>query len=141
MEQEFHVGVKAIFLNERGEILLLRKSPRHGSAGTYWDIPGGRVKQGSGIEDTLRREIREEIGARQFGITRLFDAVISNIIPHKGEKGLFLVAYLCALDPGSRIVLDTEHTEFKWAGVDEAKELLSFKFPASFLEKLDGLAP
>ena len=140
MEQYFHIGVKAIFLNGRKEILILKKNPGHGTGGGYWDIPGGRIEKGCGIEDTLKREIGEELGITDFRIIRLFDNCVSNIIPHSGEHGLFLASYICTLDPKNPIGLDSEHTEYKWASISEVKELLKIKYPKSFLGKLDDLA-
>src|SRR3990172_6260423 len=102
--QEFRVGEKAIFLNAKKEILILNKSPKHGNAklGAYWDIPGGGIIKGANIEGTLKKEVEEELGIKDFVVVKLFDACISKLNPH-GEKGLFLVSYLCKLDPDSRI--------------------------------------
>ena len=55
----FTVGVCAIVLNERDEILLLRHRFRE-SAG--WDLPGGFIERDEELEDAIRRELREETG-------------------------------------------------------------------------------
>lgn len=54
------LGVAAVIWNDRGEVLLIRrtKEPRKGQ----WSLPGGKVEFGESIEDALRREIREETG-------------------------------------------------------------------------------
>ena len=48
-----------ILENEKGEILLVKRKypPKKG----YWDIPGGFVDFGETIEESLRREIKEEL--------------------------------------------------------------------------------
>ena len=141
MIQHFHIGIKALFLNDKGEILVLRKNPSHGNSVEYWDLPGGRMEQGAGIEDTLKREIEEEMGVKDFRIIKLFDANMANTYTHgDGKTRLLLVTYLCKLGAGKPISLDSEHTEYKWAGIKETKGLLAFKFPKSFLDKLDSLA-
>jgi 8-oxo-dGTP pyrophosphatase MutT (NUDIX family) len=136
-EQEFHVAAKALFLNERKELLILKINPEDFKTAipVHWDLPGGRIKVGAGIEDTLR----EELDIEDFEIGELFDVMISNMkIPEgRGELGLLIVAYLCKFRGNeSRIRLNFEHTEYKWASIKEAKKLLAFKFPKSFLDKL-----
>lgn len=45
-EQKFHVGVKALIMNDNNEILILKTNPKE--AGHFhpehWDLPGGRIK-------------------------------------------------------------------------------------------------
>jgi ADP-ribose pyrophosphatase YjhB (NUDIX family) len=51
------VGAAALIQNERGELLLQRRSDTGG-----WGTPGGLCEQGERLEDTLRREVREKTG-------------------------------------------------------------------------------
>lgn len=46
--------------NKKGEILLVRRKsdPKKG----YWDVPGGFVDLNENLEQSFRREIREELG-------------------------------------------------------------------------------
>lgn len=50
----------AIIENKKGEILLVKRkfSPKKG----FWDLPGGFVEFGETIEQSLKREIKEELG-------------------------------------------------------------------------------
>ena len=48
----------ALVLAFEGEQLLMTELVKRG-----WDIPGGHVEQGEQLEETARREIREETGA------------------------------------------------------------------------------
>ncbi len=49
-----------ILVNKKGDILLVRraKNPKKG----YWDLPGGFVETGESMEDSIKREIKEELG-------------------------------------------------------------------------------
>lgn len=49
-----------IIENDKGEILLVkrRSPPKKG----YWDLPGGFVEFGENMEESMRREIKEELG-------------------------------------------------------------------------------
>ena len=50
----------AIMENEKGEILLVKRKfdPMKG----FWDWPGGFVNPGESLEDSVKREIKEELG-------------------------------------------------------------------------------
>lgn len=143
-EQKFHLGVKALIVNNAGEILILRANPKllAGGKESYWDLPGGRIKQGSSVNDTLEREVEEELGnGTKIQTVRQFDACVSNHkIPADGETyGLVLFTFLCKLGKSGKILLSDEHTEYKWSVVSEAAKLLSNKFPHTFIEKLKTL--
>ncbi|KYG34520.1 NUDIX domain-containing protein [Bacillus gaemokensis] len=62
MKQQLHprVGVGAFILNERNELLLVlrKKAPEKG----HWSLPGGKVEWMETVEDTVVREIQEEVG-------------------------------------------------------------------------------
>ena len=56
---KFMIGVSGVVLNEQQQILLLRhRFWRPGS----WGLPGGYANRNEKLEDTLRREVREETG-------------------------------------------------------------------------------
>ncbi|BCT30228.1 NUDIX domain-containing protein [Bacillus velezensis] len=62
MEKTEHprVGVGAFILNEEQELLLVlrKKDPE----ANHWSIPGGKVEWMEKAEDTVIREIKEEVG-------------------------------------------------------------------------------
>jgi len=143
-EAKFHTGIKALITNENGEILLLKSGPaeeKHTKV-EFWDFPGGRIKEGCDIEDTLRREVEEELGVRgdELKIGDIFGATISNFKASHGEDiSLMLIVYKCELSGNREFVLSEEHSEWKYVSVEDAKRLLSVKFPASFIKRLDEL--
>jgi 8-oxo-dGTP diphosphatase len=50
------VAIKAVFA--RGDNALITRSP----GDPKWEIPGGRLHEGEGVEEAILREIREELG-------------------------------------------------------------------------------
>lgn len=141
-ERKFQVGIKALIQNNKNEILVVRANSEvlRKWEVEHWDLPGGRIKGNDSIEQTLKREVKEELGV-DVRISSLFDVSISRLkVPSGREKSsLILITYLCKL-PNTKIKLSDEHTEYRWAIVKEAKQLLSVKFPKSFIDKLSKLS-
>ncbi len=54
---EIRTGVGVLVLNSRNEVLLEKRS----DCG-LWGLPGGRIEPGETLEETARREVREEAG-------------------------------------------------------------------------------
>jgi 8-oxo-dGTP pyrophosphatase MutT (NUDIX family) len=50
-------GARAIVVNEKGEVLLVRHRYDDG-----WFLPGGKARKSESDEDALRRELKEELG-------------------------------------------------------------------------------
>lgn len=82
----------------------------------YWKLIGGRMEEGEELEEALHREMNEEIGkdvqyevAGVIGVTTVFE---------QGEA-INIVAYL-VLYRGGEIVLNEEHSEYRWFTFEEA---------------------
>jgi len=144
MEDNFHLGVKALIRNRLGEILLLKVNVKKlwkYKGKQYWDLPGGRIKKRSSIEKTLKREVKEEIGIGELINIKPFDMILSNIrIPvDKGTVGLILALYVCGIPTKKKILLSDEHIEFNWFSPKKASELLKVKYPKEFTNKVKNL--
>jgi len=59
------VGVGVIVLDERGRVLLERRSDC-----SWWGLPGGQIEPGETIEEAAVREVKEETGL-MVQVTRL----------------------------------------------------------------------
>jgi len=81
---EFYLNPKptnaAILTNENGELLFFkrRQQPQKG----YWDLPGGFVESKETIEESVRREIKEEIGVWVKDIS--YFGSYPNLYPYQG---------------------------------------------------------
>lgn len=143
MEDTYHLGIKALIQNEKGQLLLLKVNPAvlSGKKEAYWDIPGGRVQRGSTVDETLRRELVEETGITSVESTKPFAMVLSNIrIPAKPlDFGLILGAYICKVGQLQEIRISEEHTEYGWFSPKEAAELLKVKYPIDFTDKISAI--
>jgi 8-oxo-dGTP pyrophosphatase MutT (NUDIX family) len=140
-EDNFHLGIKALIRNNRGEILLLRVDPAIVQGKEYWDIPGGRVQCGNSIEETLQREIEEEAGVNNAVIGKHVGMVLSPIrIPvADSDVGLILSIYECAIPEDANIVPSGEEIDYAWLAPQEAAKRLANKYPPEFCELIARL--
>lgn len=114
--QTFHVGIKAAIV--RNSTILALKSTAHG----YWDLPGGRIDDDESIEQTLRREIMEEIGVSQgVQIGKIVCAIRVANAKLKEGGGLVLIAYNVMIPEDAEITLSDEHSELQWLSFDDAQ--------------------
>jgi mutator protein MutT len=142
--EKFFIGVKALVKNNRNQILILKSGPLElkstKRSEEFWDLPGGKIMKGESVEETLRREVSEELGIddKKLEILNIFDASISNFKISHGQKiPLMLITFLCRLQQENKFKLTLEHEEYKWASIEEAKKLLSEKFNKAFIDKLN----
>ena len=121
--------------------VLLQKVVKDG----YWFLPGGRAEFQETAEETLRREMREEL---QTAITveRLL-WVVENFFEHSGKAFHELGLYFLMSFPKASPVLHADHTFFveeaskdfifQWQPLESLKELLLYpSFLQSALQEL-----
>jgi 8-oxo-dGTP diphosphatase len=115
---QLQVGVKILLKNKAGKFLLVRRNPKkYPDVGAMWDIVGGRIEPGSSLLDNLKREVMEEVNLTQLTNVKLISA--QDI--QKEDKHVVRLTYTGNIDGEPKI--DEEHTEFKWFGKEEIKEL------------------
>lgn len=59
-------GIGVMVMNEKGEVLLGLRHSSHGAG--EWSFPGGKVDLGETIEETARRETKEETNLEISGL-------------------------------------------------------------------------
>lgn len=55
----FRISIKAIIVNDKGEVLVVKESGR-----SYWDLPGGGMDHGESIKGAIARELLEEVSLK-----------------------------------------------------------------------------
>ena len=110
----------AVVTNPVGAILLIRRRDN-----ALWALPGGGMDVGESIEDTARREVREETGL-DVEITGLI-GVYTN--PHHvmayddGEvRQQFSLCYTTRI-LGGELEIDDESTDIRWVTAAELTDL------------------
>ncbi len=57
-----YVGIPVIIQNSKGEILLGKRNKNMATFPGFWGLPGGMPEYNEKIEDTAKREVKEELG-------------------------------------------------------------------------------
>jgi len=86
-----HVGVGAVVINSRKEILCVRELRRNYMP---WKVPGGLSELGESIADAAEREVLEETG-----IPCTFHSILSFRHAHGLANGRSDLYFVCRLDP------------------------------------------
>ena len=122
------------------QILLgLRSSSRTSFPGV-WDLPGGRQEQGESLEQTLVRELQEELGIIPIA-PQYFGKIDISGQPDDLECHIFLVTEWVGT---AHNLAPLEHEDIQWFAVEEACRLAlaSPLYPAIFRSAADcGVAP
>jgi len=141
-EQLFQIGIKGLIRNLQGKVLLVRL-PAWKDNPEPWDLPGGRMEPGENFQQTLRRELQEEIGVDYAGTPQHLMTVLSTVtIPVATMRvPLVLMAYQVELPQGTEITLDPNgpEQEYAWVEPETAAERLQQKYPQEFCDMLAKL--
>ena len=117
--------VSGIIRNEEGKVLLCKMPEDRGAYPGQWAIPGGGVEDGEKIEETLVREMGEEVGLKVGNLERFYfqDDVRTKIKPGgEGEEIYFVhLVFECEKKSGE-VKLNEEFEEYAWVGPKEAME-------------------
>lgn len=98
-------GAGIILLNSNNHVLLLLRDNKIDIPfPNMWDIPGGKVENGELPEDTVRREMNEEMGIKDLGKIKLFKIYTSeNLTDYIFWKRIDLNPASIDLTEGQRI--------------------------------------
>ena len=80
----------------------------NGKTLSVWTCPGGRCEAGETVEETLRREVYEETGIKDFVIIRYIGRIEG---AKKGDIGLI---FLCESSQSPKLMEPEKFSEWKW---------------------------
>jgi 8-oxo-dGTP diphosphatase len=119
-EGVLQVAAKAIVVNAKGELLVLRESAAHDTntnAGRY-QFPGGRLEPQEPFLDGLRREVQEETGLH---VVPQYPFQVGEWWPviHGVKHQIVAIFVICELPEGKTVItLSEEHDAFMWVGAE-----------------------
>ncbi len=120
-----------IFRKEGGKnhFLLL-----HYLAG-HWDFPKGHIEKGEKINETIRREVKEETGIEKIRFVSGFKQDVKYFFKAKEENIFKIVVFLLAETDVKEIKISKEHKGFKWLTFQDALNQLTFNNAKKILKK------
>lgn len=127
--------VTAAIIPSEGRLFIAQRPPGK-KFGLLWEFPGGKVKLGESLRESLRREINEELC---WGIQ--VGDLFQHIHHHYFDFAIDLYAFWCRICTGQLCL--REHVAYHWAS---PAELRRFSFTAAdrelvpLLEKLPNLS-
>ena len=124
-----HYDIAAgLLFNDDGELLIQRR-PEDKMLGGLWEFPGGKREPGEPLEETCRRELREELGI-EIEIEELFGTVSHAYTHFK----ITLYAFRCRITSGTP--QSREGLPLRWVSVPD---LSNYAFPRANRRLIDAL--
>ena len=100
------IQVTGAIIIQNDRVLAARRA-LHKHMGGYWELPGGKIEEGETPEESLARELSEEMGI----IVEVGEHFYSNQHDY-GDKQIILMAYICFWAGGDLILND--HDAIEW---------------------------
>jgi len=134
MSDGIEAVAKVLLLNEKDEILVLRRSeyPAHPEQSHQPDLPGGIVDPGESERRTVVREIQEETGI-EIDPDDLKLAFAKTIF-HEGGHSRTRLLYAAKLDNTPPVILSWEHEGYVWCPKQDV--LAQYHLPPFYAEGL-----
>jgi ADP-ribose pyrophosphatase YjhB (NUDIX family) len=110
--------VRLILLDDHKRVLLLQRAG--GAYDSTWCLPGGKIDYGGTVEETIRKELKEETDLDMYSFRLLF---LQDSLPtHPGEKHYLNLYFECEWN--GIVTLNHESCHSVW--IDET-ELAQYK--------------
>jgi 8-oxo-dGTP diphosphatase len=111
---------KCIIVNDKGQILALRRDLSDVRRPGCWDFPGGTYEVGEDVIESVQREVKEEANLIAKKVLPIY---ISNKtgISNK-DVTVIAVSHYC-VDWEGEVKISDEHVEYRWVTVEEFMSL------------------
>ena len=116
MTEHDHEAALAVTRNTEGEFLVLKRSEEKTFPG-HWGFPGGSVEKGETPKEAAVRELKEETGI-EAAVQKKGEPFL-----REGTRGLYRMYPFLVPVETEKVVLDWEHTEYRWVEHEELREM------------------
>jgi 8-oxo-dGTP diphosphatase len=113
--KEVHVTA-AVIIQDNKILCVQRNENKYDYISKKWEFPGGKVEENEQLEETIKREIQEElnliIGVKSFLIQ------VNHQYP---DFKLKMDTFICEITSG--FLKLNEHVDYKWLSINELSDL------------------
>lgn len=120
-----------IFREEGGKFFYLLLHYQSG----HWDFLKGNIEKGEKLQDTVKREVREETGIDDVRFLPDFKETIKYFYRLKGKVIFKTVVFYLIETKTKDVEISWEHIGYKWLPYQEALEQITFKNAKETLKK------
>ena len=111
------IEVVAAVIQHQNKILAVQRGPaKYAYISEKWEFPGGKMEAEETEEQTIIREIREELDMQIAVKAKLL--TVEHSYP---DFHLTMHTYLCETEQSEPIL--TEHLAFRWLSIDQLEEI------------------
>ncbi|MCL5112305.1 MAG: NUDIX hydrolase [Candidatus Marsarchaeota archaeon] len=118
-EKKITVSVHALLENSEGKFALVLRSTKSSWGIGEWQLPGGKMEWGEKPIDTLEREVFEETGLKILDTPKLLGLHTAQLVAKGNNYHTVQLIYRAKVD--GTIRLSSEHDDYKWVSLEEAK--------------------
>lgn len=108
------ITVKAI-VEKDGKILLLKDLK------DKWELPGGKIEFGEQPEQSLKRELEEELGLKEIVVKNIINTWSFTAEDQRTNYQFIVIVYAIKAD-GIINPVNKEYKELKWMNIDEINQ-------------------
>jgi 8-oxo-dGTP diphosphatase len=114
--------VLTCFVALDGKILILKRSDKVGTYRGMWNSVAGYIDEAVPLEEKIYEELREELGITAESVSGIVIGRTYEFHDEDLSKTWIIVPCLATLKTEPRIVLDWEHTDYRWIEPSSLKE-------------------
>lgn len=134
------LGVVGLAINDNGQILLTqRHQPQDPDVHGCWQLPGGGMEFGESPEQTLAREMQEELGV-SVRILHPHPIAKTSIFLSREPFHVTILCYLVSIDHQIPVLNDPETAAWKWMILDEAAKHKTLPLTMEFIQEAMALS-
>lgn len=113
-----------LLVNEKGELLLLKRSDKVSTYKGMWGGVAGYVEIDEEPYETAVKEIREEVGIKEDEITLIKQLDPIKLVDHYKEVRYDweIYVFVFKVEKKDKIHIDWEHYEYKWVPPSEIEK-------------------
>jgi len=127
---KFYVAGHALIVREC-KYLVTRRSRINTYMPLKWDIPGGIVEPGETVEDTIHREVNEEIGLTIDVGRVVYVYANRDQLP---VRQTFQTVFICKYRSGEVCLNPSEHDTYQWLEYDDIASVDMIDFLRELVE-------